>query len=480
MTCESTLLKLNGHELVLRFRDNITQHSFQVTTAGRTVGLTVQGYCDRSQSGPTTASRHVVFFDVNPQDGTRSNDFPSFTALLDHSAQDLTLVIPHPSSNLQCLSSSDELAIASNFFSTEDDQPLEPNDDEPETTDVFEESSEDTTVKDLRRRFTQERQLIRRLTMDCNRERKQLFDELHECKHDIKCSSKALCQHFHNVFVDLIASLRSHLESSPMVSNDRYQAIEGSEKDFNYETKPPYVDSPSSGFTLTSTTPDQKNVIVHALEILAGVLGITVLISLIRRHFRSVRGRVDQLADREERRRAREYRRLARKEAVRKRWARFKGFFRFPCRKGACEEKHSLILEAAAPALVEQGRLGDVEQAWDAVWRANPDQLMAGLEQFASNYRAVLGEASNSNHRSSAKNSDARSSSSSLPSYDSEKLPEYTSQPGDQGQVVQGYRMYARSLTDCSSSSGITPDSSIPDLSPRCSRDTLRTVISRD
>ena len=316
--------------------------------------------------------------------------------------------------------------------------------------------------------------------MDC---RKKLMDDLLDCNHDLTCSGKALCHHLQDLVVDLVATLKSSLQQSPLVSDERqWQAIIADDKNANYGATPePISDTtpvsvPESSSSSTKDT--KQSIVLLALEILAGVIGLAGLMACVRRHCRSIRRRVDRLSDREERRRAREYRRLARREAMRKRWVTVKGLFRLPCRKDGDEEKQALILEAAAPASDAVGRRRDLEQAWDAALAGDPDHLIVEIERAGREYLASAAE--RPNPVLTEKHADDRSMSSSLPSYESEKLPAYSSQPASDASLDHGYRLYAPSLAGSSMNTITTPESSIPDLSPRCSGETLRTLMSRD
>lgn len=232
--------------------------------------------------------------------------------------------------------------------------------------------------------------------------------------------------------------------------------------------------------------PDHSTVpksLIQALEVLVAALGLGGLLAFLKRRYCSLRRRVERLADREERIKAREYRRAARQEARRRRWANFKQTFT-SCFKGASqddEEKHALILNAA-----EEGRADEVKDDLRAHMRGlryahdvTVQMTIAGhftalghdLHSFPSNfYRPNVG--SSTSH-------EGRSRASSLPSYNSEVLPDYSSQPdGDtlysSIRVMDGMRRSA-SPSSMVSSSRCTPDSSIPDISPRPSIETLRT-----
>ncbi|KAL1305487.1 hypothetical protein AAFC00_002362 [Neodothiora populina] len=456
--CDNVSLTLNGQSFNVDLRGGVDQaSSFNITTANETVALSVQGFCDTTSLSSLPSPRQVLFFDIDPLDGASRDTFPSFTVVFNATLQAATLVIPHPHPDTTCLSLDNEHEIASALFPSES-EPLPDSDGHASTAaNSSEEStdSENPPAKELRKRFEEERELIRRLTMDC---RTRLSDDLQECNHDVKCSGKAICQHIRHAVMDLMATIKSSLQQSPLVSDERqWQAIVADEKNLNYGTDPT-SHRPSPEHT------DKQSIIILVLEVLAGVLGVTGLLSCIRRKCRSFRRRTERLADREERRRAREYRRLARKEAIRKRWVAFRALFRLPCRQLDCGEKQALVLEAASFATGDHVDTSDIEQAWQAV--ISEGRLSSNSEINRSSQHA--------------KYEDSRSRSDSLPSYGSEKLPDYSSQPDDDVFIVDGYRVYTPSLAGSSANTAITPDSSVPDLSPRCSRETLRTLMSRD
>lgn len=458
--CDNVSLTLNGQPFVVDFREDSTPTVVQIPASDRTAELTVQGYCDQNQSQAIATSRQVLFFDINLLGGNAEDNPPSFTVLLDASLRQ-AIVLPHPSPETQCLSLPNEHEVTSALFPNDNGQALEFNNYESDPTDTQEESHdrENFQATELRRRFNEERTLIRRLTMDC---RKDFLDDLKNCEHDLKCSSNAICTHFHDAVARLMANIKSSLQQSPLVSDERqWQAIVADDKSHDYGSA-----APSASVSSDDESSRTKRVIILTLEILAGVFGITGLLGFIRRHCRSFRRRAERLADREERKRAREYRRLARKEAFRKKWISFKGVFTLPCRKGNCDEKASLVLEAAAHANEGPISTVDLEQVWNAA------------SQEERNYLLSLAESSIV--RRARKHDDARSRSSSLPSYESEKLPAYASQPGSDVVVVDGFRVYSPSLAASSANTAITPDSSVPDLNPRCSGETLRTLMSRD
>jgi len=220
------------------------------------------------------------------------------------------------------------------------------------------------------------------------------------------------------------------------------------------------VDSVSQGTTGTSTLP-RSNPLLRALEILAGALGLTALLSFLRRRFGSLRRRVDRLADREERRTARAYRRAARKQAFRQRWQTLKTVFCWREHQGDLEEKRALILAAEEEGMgFDEKTMTHEEIAELRVAREAVIALVRPLEPSS----AIFVE------------TDVRSATGTLPSYKSDILPAYTSAQGsDSGRYKSsGSPSVARSR----SSTVLTPDSSIPDLSSRCSTESLRTRSS--
>ena len=215
---------------------------------------------------------------------------------------------------------------------------------------------------------------------------------------------------------------------------------------------------------------DQSNPLVLVLEIIASAIGLTALIKFIKRRCCSLRRKVERLADREEREAAQAYRRAARKQAVRQRWEALKSLFARPARNGNYEEKRGLILAAAE----EEGLMNEKDDS--------QDELVA----FQHAHGIVSRMVQSGRHfwfdpivtpSSSKIVSDSRSRASSLPSYHSEVLPDYTSSPGSSHGVSNGFR--PESPVSSRASTADTPDSSIPDLSPRNSSETLRSEFDK-
>ncbi|KAF2154438.1 hypothetical protein K461DRAFT_277560 [Myriangium duriaei CBS 260.36] len=245
----------------------------------------------------------------------------------------------------------------------------------------------------------------------------------------------------------------------------------------------------------TTKTIDQKvdlskvpKRLIQALEVLAAALGLGGLFAFLRRRYCSLRRRVERLADREERIKAREYRRAARKEQRRRRWAAIKNSLTSCFTGGSSkddEEKLGLIMNAAEEGHSDMtigaamSHLDGLHYAHDvAVQMAQAGHFAALGPRFHGTsgglVQQVLDSAMGRTH------GQTRSRASSLPSYNSEVLPDYSSQPDESemvqrsARVVDGMRRPA-SRTSTTGSSRFTPGSSIPDISPRPSIETLRT-----
>ncbi|KAG9995819.1 hypothetical protein KCU78_g17753, partial [Aureobasidium melanogenum] len=250
-----------------------------------------------------------------------------------------------------------------------------------------------------------------------------------------------------------IKEIQAALQDSVMVSKDRQdQYVAADEKD-NWNFNSSSVDNLLSDIQDgNSKKYGNQHPLVLALEILAAAIGLTALCAFLRRRFCSLRRRVERLSDKEERRRARHFRALARKEALRKKWASFKQVFKRSPRNGDYEEKRALVIEAAG-AVIDEYSEGCSHQV-DDVEMGHAFGDLRNAREFVVN---LVGRA--------RKSSNAGSGTTTLPEYTEEKLPDYTSTPDD----------YAPSIASANSmNTGITPDSSII-MTPRCSRETLRT-----
>lgn len=215
---------------------------------------------------------------------------------------------------------------------------------------------------------------------------------------------------------------------------------------------------------------DNDNPLIRILEILAGAIGLTALYKFIKSRCCSLRRRVERLADREERKAAQAYRRAARKQAMRRRWEAVKSLFHRPGRNGTYEEKRELILAAAE----EEGLLSEKDDGQDELAAfQHAHGIVSRMVQSGRQFWFDPATISSS----SKVVADTRSRASSLPSYHSEELPGYTSDPGSTHQVSNGFR--PQSPTSSRASTADTPDSSIPDLSSRNSSETLRSDFDK-
>lgn len=254
---------------------------------------------------------------------------------------------------------------------------------------------------------------------------------------------------------------------------------------------------------------ETSNPLVRVLAIIAGILGITALIRIIHRKCMPMRKRVDRLADREEKRNARAYRRAARRAEMRRRWDNLlKTINHFRARREPriddYEEKRALILQ---DAFLEQ--LEDLENAERGeIMEAEIRELRHAHEIVSSLVRTDQPD----RYDLVAPLRDpppplvplpytpasrSRASTHTLPEYTSEILPDYSSQPEDRGDsdtsgsVADGSRPNSPPNSDGSSlvtpSSSMTgeyrrysPTSSIVETSPRPSQETLMTRRSKD
>ncbi|PNS21000.1 hypothetical protein CAC42_3337 [Sphaceloma murrayae] len=249
---------------------------------------------------------------------------------------------------------------------------------------------------------------------------------------------------------------------------------------------------PASSLIDTSNGPlkklaDAQSPLVVALEALASLLGLSGLLFFIRRRYCSLRRRVERLADREERMKAKEYRRAARKEAWRRRWANLKktctccfGSYEYTPED---EEKCALVAEAT-----DEGVDGEIETSLDQLdglrYAHEIVEEMVRSRRRQANAPAPFTSSSSLIHPVDiafhyANIHDTRSRASSLPSYNSDILPDYSSQP-EVAEIERNVRIvnnFRRAASPASSdaSSRRTPDSSIPDISTRPSQETLRT-----
>ncbi|KAK3071447.1 hypothetical protein LTR53_008617 [Teratosphaeriaceae sp. CCFEE 6253] len=263
----------------------------------------------------------------------------------------------------------------------------------------------------------------------------------------------------------------------------------------------------TSDYNLIDET-QAPNPLVRAFAMIATVLGLAALCSYIRHRCMSMRTRVERAADREERRNARAYRKAARRAEMRRRWDNFVSAvncFRSPSepRMEDYEEKRALILQDAFMEQIDdldQAEKGEIMEAEIRELR-HAHEIVASLVRVDVRRYDVVVPANDPPpplvplpYTPIAR---SRASSYTLPSYTSESLPDYSSRPGTLGDgstsdsLVNGSNGYTPSATDSqgrhtppsttsSARTRYTPTSSVLDVSPRASEETLRTRQSKD
>lgn len=235
--------------------------------------------------------------------------------------------------------------------------------------------------------------------------------------------------------------------------------------------------------------PPPESPFVIAIEIVLGLLCCGCIFTVIRHRCSSLRTRTERAAAREERLTAREYRRAARRYAIRKWW---RGNWRDQERMEDYEEKRSLIQH-------QEGVLEDVMQEEIRQLRAAHgvvNDLVSSAEEgrvvtYPHNYcpcshshpvpqapYSPLSTASTYPPTSIPElPSRPLSRTDSLPGYRSDTSgspPAYEEDEDVSDAVANGFRHYSATGSTTSSSSRWTPDSSVIDVSPRPSAETLR------
>ncbi|KAF2502314.1 hypothetical protein BU16DRAFT_521060 [Lophium mytilinum] len=231
--------------------------------------------------------------------------------------------------------------------------------------------------------------------------------------------------------------------------------------------------------------PPPHSPLVKALSILASALGLTALVAFLHRRCCTLRARTDRRAAREERRTARQYRRAARRQAWASWWYRNHDLGRI----ADYEEKRALIneqesiLEAAMQEEIRQfraahGVVNSLVQAEEG------RSAMSSLQHEQLQRQIHMGMEPNSHPAFTiaelpVMSSEPPSRTSSLPDYRSEadcrsesgstEPPAYEDAEDSSDVVVNGFREYTPST-----STAWTPDSSVVDVSPRPSGETMR------
>ncbi|KAF2265989.1 hypothetical protein CC78DRAFT_170134 [Lojkania enalia] len=234
--------------------------------------------------------------------------------------------------------------------------------------------------------------------------------------------------------------------------------------------------------------------LVMSLSIVVGVLCCGCLFAVIRNCCCSLRSRTERAAAREERRNARAYRRAARKLAWTRWWRRN---WRDEERRQDYEEKRALIQEQESvleEAMQEEIRAlreahGVVNSLVSAEEGRMPPQAGAHMHCHChaphppTPYSPISTASVYTSSSLAELPSRPLSRTNSLPDYRSDAStapPAYEEDEDTSDVVANGFREYTPSTTSSTTSSRWTPDSSVIDVSPRPSADTLRYAETTD
>ncbi|KAI4916199.1 hypothetical protein J4E85_010287 [Alternaria conjuncta] len=327
-------------------------------------------------------------------------------------------------------------------------------------------------------------------------EAKELSHQLGECDgvscivqtiaHEAKCAWEIVSFHFKpdqrlkemNSPEQVFAQAHGHAAQVAQMSGSHLKAVTSTPQVFEAQANelPPRPPKPSP--------------YLLALEITLGVLCCGCLVAVIRHKCSSLRTRTERAAAREERLNARAYRRAARQHAWRS-WWRGNWARRDNQRIADYEEKRALISEQEG--VLEDAMQEEIRQLRDA------HDVVSDLVRDAEEGRAInhtpcdcqrqrprapyspLSTASTYPPTSLPEiPSRPLSRTDSLPSYRSEPTepPSYESDLEASEVVANGFRQYTTASTTSERSSHWTPDSSVVDVSPRPSAETLRYPVS--
>jgi hypothetical protein len=322
-----------------------------------------------------------------------------------------------------------------------------------------------------------------RINSQLRQEVNSLTEEINECE-GLACIFKAIAHKAHGAWKAATVCCKSK-ESDDMghPSQDIYapariNAVQKSGGSIKVES---ISIQPYEGATNElPPRPTKASPYVIALEVTLGLLCCGGLIAVIRHKCSSLRTRTERAAAREERDTAAAYRRAARKHAWRNWW---RGNWRKDReRMEDYEEKRSLIQE-------QESVLEDAMQAEIRQLRAAHDvvnDLVRGAEEGRIGhapcncrppYSPSLASTYPPTSMSSEVPSRPLSRTDSLPSYRSNppsEPPNYESEVDMSQVVANGFRRYTTSSTLSETTSHWTPASSVIDVSPRPSAETLR------
>ncbi|KAI4850668.1 hypothetical protein E4T44_02611 [Aureobasidium sp. EXF-8845] len=415
------------------------------------VDLVIQGLCDPVKNS-SLSSQRALYFNITKVAQQPLITPGTFTVVVGHSEAAQVLIDSEIDEQAECTSSlksviNENSSILSKIEGIPTDNDIE------SSADII------NVEQALRDRLYEQATKLQRLNQRCH---KGFSESLGDCHRDISCMSKVMCQRIHDTTYQKIKEIQAALQDSIMISKDRQDQYVAADEKGNWNFNVSSVDNLLADIedgNATKYEDDTQHPLVLALEILAAAIGLSALCAFIRRRFGSLRRRVERASDKEERRRARQFRCLTRKEAIRKKWVNFKQVFKRSPGNGGCEEKRALVIEAAGQVVEEyaQGcsrQIDDLEMGHAFGDLRNAREFVASLVH--------MGRA--------RKTSNAGSGHTTLPEYTEEKLPDYTSTPSDRAPSIVSFN---------SSNFGITPESSMV-MSPRCSRETLRTGTDFD
>ena len=348
-----------------------------------------------------------------------------------------------------------------------------------------------------------------------SKETQNFKEELQNCN-NWTCVAKTLADGAHGAWRILYVRLRPdhshHHDSSPMgrPEDEAYHQVwrAGAQNQGKLRIEaeslppppPPVPESEGAGRPSSPAParhgaprlPPPDSPFVIALEIVLGILCCGCIVAAVRNSCCSARTRVERAAAREERRTRNEYRRAARKHAWRKWW---RGNWRDQERIDDYEEKRSLIQHQES--VLEEVMQEEIRQLREVHGVVN-DLVSQAEEGRVVTYPHNYCHCSHSNSIPQAPYSPLSTTSTypptsipeapSRPLSRTDSLPGYRSDASSSGappayeededvsdSVANGFRHYSsRASTTSATSSRWTPDSSIVDVSPRPSAETLR------
>ncbi|KAH3947172.1 hypothetical protein HBI56_140620 [Parastagonospora nodorum] len=318
-----------------------------------------------------------------------------------------------------------------------------------------------------------------RINSQLRKEVSSLTDEINECE-GLACIFKAIAHKAQGALKDAVERCKSkQINDMGRPSLDLYapahiNAVQKSGGSIKVETinVQPYEEATDE----LPPRPTKTSPYIIALEVTLSLLCCGCLIATIRHKCSSLRTRTERAAAREERDTAAAYRRAARQHAWRNWW---RGNWRKDQERiEDYEEKRSLI--QSQESVLEDAMQAEIRQlraAHDVV-----NDLVRGAEEGRApcnchhTYPPSLASTYPPTVMSSEAPSRPQSRTDSLPSYRSNppsEPPNYESEVDMSDIVANGFRQYTSS-TISETTSHWTPDSSVVDVSPRPSAETLR------